>query len=158
MDRRACENPPAMRPLTRVGLMAVGLVTLAVSGCGEVEETDAAAEGMGTGPVVAHREAGDGGGMEALIEGPVALSERCLMVGEFSVIWPHGTSWDDDLGAVRLSDGRVVALGDRVSGGGGYPYLSDLGPDLAERLADCPTNAYGEVASFNAGERISLSD
>ena len=59
--------------------------------------------------------------------------------------------------AVLLSDGQVVAFGDRVSGGGGYPYLSDLGTELAEPLALCPTNKYGEVAMFNAGEQITVT-
>lgn len=79
------------------------------------------------------------------------------MVGEFPVVWPYGTTWDEDAQAVRLSDGRVVALGDRVSGGGGYPYLSDLRSEFAKPLADCPTNEYGEVAMFNAGERITVT-
>jgi hypothetical protein len=56
-----------------------------------------------------------------------------------------------------LSDGQVVALGDRVSGGGGYPYLPDLGTEFGEPLADCPTNRYGEVAMFNAGEQITVT-
>jgi hypothetical protein len=85
------------------------------------------------------------------------MSGGCLLVGEFPVVWPHGTTWDGDDQAVRLSDGQVVALGDRVSGGGGYPYLSDLGPAFAEPLADCPTNEYGEVAMFNAGEQITVT-
>jgi hypothetical protein len=79
------------------------------------------------------------------------------MVGEFPVVWPYGTTWDAKAQAVRLSDGQVVALGDRVSGGGGYPYLSDLGTEFAEPLADCPTNKYEEVATFNAQEQITVT-
>lgn len=73
------------------------------------------------------------------------------------LIWPYGTTWDAEAQAVRLSDGQVVALGDGVSGGGGYPYLSDLGTESAEPLADCPTNNYEEVAMFNAEEQITVT-
>lgn len=86
------------------------------------------------------------------------MSRGCLLVGEFPVVWPHGTTWDGDAQAVRLPDGQVVALGDRVSGGGGYPYLSDLEPEFAEPLADCPTNDYGEVAMFNAGGQVTVTN
>ena len=57
----------------------------------------------------------------------------------------------------RLRLAKLIVLGDRVSGGGGYPYLSDLGTELAERLAGCPANKYGEVAMFNAGEQITVT-
>lgn len=142
--------------VTHLRLAAVSLLFLALTGCGD-DSTDSASGSNGTGPVVAHPAAGDGSGHAALIEGPLTMSGGCLLVGEFPVVWPYGTTWDEDAQAVRLSDGRVVALGDRVSGGGGYPYLSDLRSEFAKPLADCPTNEYGEVAMFNAGERITVT-
>jgi hypothetical protein len=141
------------------GLAAASLLVLAlVAACAADDGSgDVDSGSNGSGPVVAHPDRGDASGTDALIEGPLALSGGCLLVGDFPVIWPYGTTWDAQAQAVRLSDGQVVALGDRVSGGGGYPYLSDLGTELAEPLADCPTNKYGEVAMFNAGEQITVS-
>lgn len=107
------------------------------------------------GPVVAH-SAGSSDGASAMIEGPLTMSKGCLLVGDYPVVWPHGTTWDADQDAVILPDGQVAAVGDRVSGGGGYPYLSDLAPELADPLADCPTNEYGEIAAFNASEQITV--
>ena len=139
-------------------LAAASLLVLAlVAACANDGSGDVDSGSNGSGPVVAHPDRGDGSGTDALIEGAVTLSGGCLLVGEFPVIWPYGTTWDAQAQAVRLSDGQVVALGDRVSGGGGYPYLSDLGTEFAEPLADCPTNKYGEVAMFNAGEQITVS-
>lgn len=112
----------------------------------------------GDDPVVAHPAAGSGLGLQALIVGSLTMSNGCLMVGEFPVVWPHGTTWEPKNQAVHLADGQVVALGDRVRGGGGYLYLSDLGADFAESLADCPTNQYGEIAVFNAGEQITVTN
>ena len=142
-------------PVRQRRLAAASLLVLAfVAACAE---GDVDSGSNGSGPVVAHPDRGDGSGTDALIEGPLTLSGGCLLVGEFPVVWPYGTTWDSQAQAVRLSDGQVVALGDRVSGGGGYPYLSDLGTELAEPLALCPTNKYGEVAVFNAGEQITVT-
>lgn len=139
-------------------LAAASLLVLAlVAACADDGSGDVDSGSNGSGPVVAHPDRGDGSGTDALIEGPLTLSGGCLLVGEFPVVWPYGTTWDAQAQAVRLSDGQVVALGDRVSGGGGYPNLSDLGTEFAEPLADCPTNKYGEVAMFNAGEQITVT-
>ena len=136
---------------------ATFLVLALVAACADDGSGDVDSGSNGSGPVVAHPDGGDGSGTDALIEGPLTLSGGCLLVGEFPVVWPYGTTWDAQAQAVRLSDGQLVALGDRVSGGGGYPYLSDLGAEFAEPLADCPTNKYGEVAMFNAGEQITVT-
>lgn len=85
------------------------------------------------------------------------MSGGCLLVGEYPVVWPYGTTWDAEAEAVRLSDGQVVALGNRVSGGGGYPHLPDLEAEFAEPLTDCPTNQFKEVAMFNAGDQITVT-
>lgn len=139
-------------------LAAASLLVLAlVAACADDGSGDVDSGSNGSGPVVAHPDRGDGSGTDALIEGPLTLSGGCLLVGDFPVVWPYGTTWDAQAQAVRLSDGQVVALGDRVSGGGGYPYLSDLGTEFAEPLAACPANKYGEVAMFNAGEQITVT-
>jgi hypothetical protein len=149
-----------IRPIAvkHLGLAAANVLLLAlVVACGDDDSADVDSNSNGNGPVVAHPARGDGSGMTALIEGPLAMSKDCLLVGEFPVVWPYGTTWDAEGQTVQLSDGQVVALGDRVSGGGGYPYLSDLGTEFAEPLADCPTNKYEEVAMFNAEEQITVA-
>lgn len=145
-------------PVRHLRLATANLLVLAlVAACGDDGSGDVDPSSIGNGPVVAHPTEGDGSGAAALIEGPLAMSSGCLLVGEFPVVWPYGTTWDAKAQAVRLSDGQVVALGDRVSGGGGYLHLSDLGTELAGPLADCPTNQFEEVAMFNAGEQITVT-
>ena len=85
------------------------------------------------------------------------MSGGCLLVGEWPVVWPHGTTWDAQGRTVHLADGEVVRLVDEVSGGGGYLHLPDLPPDLADPLADCPTDEHDEVAVFNAGEPVTVT-
>jgi hypothetical protein len=85
------------------------------------------------------------------------MSSGCLVLGEYPVVWSYGTTWDAEAQAVRLFHGQVVALGDRVSGGGGFLHLSDLGTEFAEPLAACPMNKYEEVAMFNAGEQVTVT-
>ena len=133
------------------------LVLALVAACGDDGSGDVDSSSNGNGPVVAHPTKGDGSGAAALIEGPLTMSSGCLLVGEFPVVWPYATTWDAKAQEVRLPDGQVVALGDRVSGGGGYLHLSDLGTEFAGPLADCPTNKYEEVAMFNAGEQITVT-
>lgn len=132
-------------------LLALGLVACGEGGGSGVTTSTP----TGNGPVVAHPE-GSSDGMQALIQGTLSLSGGCLLVGEFPVIWPHGTTWDAENQTVELPDGHEVALGDQVRGGGGYPYLSDLRASFARPLADCPTNEYGEIAAFNADEEVTV--
>ncbi len=140
----------------RNGRRAVGLLLLALlAACDDDDSVVGGPSASESGPVVAHTTGGTDGAA-ALIEGSLLMSKGCLMVGEFPVIWPHGTYWDSESRAVHLPDGQVVALGDRVSGGGGYPYLSDLETEYAEPLADCPRNEYDEVAMFNAEGQVTV--
>ncbi len=144
------------RPTTvkHVRLTAANVLLLAlVAACG----ADVDSSSNGNSPVVAHLAKGDGSVSDALIGGALTMSGGCLLVGGVPVVWPYGTTWDAETEAVRLSEDQIVALGDRVSGGGGYPYLSDLGAEFAEPLEDCPTNEWEEVAMFNAQEQITIT-
>jgi hypothetical protein len=136
-------------------LTVANLLLLAiVAGCGDDGTAIVRPESDGNGPVVAHSSAGDGSGLQALIEGELSMDDGCLLVGDTPVVWPHGTTWDADTRTVRLPKGDAIAPGDRVRGSGGYPYRSDLGDQLADALEDCPMNEHPEVAMFNAGEQI----
>lgn len=136
---------------------AIVLLLALVAACGDDDGTGAASSSNGNGPVVAHPAEGDGSGATALIEGQLTMSSGCVLVSEFPVVWPYDTTWDAEDQAVQLADGQVVALGDCVSGGGGYFPMSSLAPEFAEPLADCPTDKWGEVAMFNAGEQITVT-
>jgi hypothetical protein len=104
------------------------------------------------GPVLAWAEDASGDQMSAQVEGTLELEGGCLLLtsggGTSAVMWPVDTTWDDDRQVVVLSDGREVALGDRISAGGGYIQLgTDAIPasETAEPLEGCaPTT--GEVA------------
>ncbi|WP_243056261.1 hypothetical protein [Nocardioides sp. SR21] len=148
------ERPKPVRKLQLAA--AILLFVTLVAACGDDESAGVDSGSNGNGPVVAHPDEGNGDAMQALIEGTLTLSKGCLLVGEYPVIWPHGTTWDAESQAVELSDGQVIAGGDRVRGGGGYPYLSDLHAHFAEPLADCPTNKWGEIAVFNADEQVTV--
>jgi hypothetical protein len=109
------------------------------------------------GPVVAH-DAGWGlagaSGMDALVGGALEHEGDCVHLSGDAVIWPDGTTWDEGQGAVRLDDGRLVRVGESVTGGGG---MAAEGRDRArwdrtqtgQVLADCvgPGKA---VVVFNA--------
>ena len=136
---------------------ANGALVALVAACGDDASADVDPSSDGNGPVVAHPTEGNGSGFEALIEGTLTMSSGCLLVGEFLVVWPYGTTWDAETEAVRLSDGQSVALGDRVSDGGGYSNLADLGAQFDESLADCRAVEHQEVAMFSGGEQITVS-
>jgi hypothetical protein len=106
------------------------------------------------GPVLASDAHWDGG-MLALIRGPIRLEDGCLRIGKGSpaVIWPTGTEWDADARAVRLPEGTIARIGDRVRGGGGT--LSDenvadvFGDELARAVRACALNDQGGAVVFN---------
>ncbi|GAA4687157.1 hypothetical protein [Nocardioides nanhaiensis] len=165
MRRRPTSVAATRRPLPSLPgrlltVLLLGLLSALLPGCGQADDPPtgprADTGAPEAGPVVAHLSPGAGDGMAALIQGPLELTGDCLLVGGYPVVWPHGTTWDAEAGRVRLPDGEAVGEGDRVSGGGGYLYLADLGPDLADPLAACPVNEYGEVAMFNPGEEITV--
>lgn len=57
--------------------------------------------------------------MAARIEGTVTLSPSgCYQVEGLPLVWPAGSVLSGQ--AVRLPDGRTVAPGDQISGGGGF--------------------------------------
>ena len=66
-------------------------------------------------------------GLDGIVEGVVETdaSTRCTWLeggdGErLTIVWPAGTTANDDLSEIRLPNGDVVRRGDWVSGGGGY--------------------------------------
>jgi hypothetical protein len=68
--------------------------------------------------------------MLAGVGGELSIDSRtsCLVLTEVGrpVVWPKGTTWRADPAAVVLRDGSVIAVGQRVAGGGGEIPASSL--------------------------------
>ena len=119
-----------------------------------------ASDGNIDGPVVRASFPHDHAGDDAEVGGVLVLWNGCVVfergagteATHLPVIWPAGTSWDPATEEVVLDDGVRVPIGGTVSGGGGYPYASELDhlDDAGQRLAQsCADNEWGEVARFN---------
>lgn len=96
-------------------------------------------------------------GMDAEVLGVLELDQGCLYLVQdderYPVLWPFGTSWNSADESVVLADGDSVAVGDRVTGSGGY-----LGARVVSQFADsdagdiafaCADNRSGDAAIFN---------
>lgn len=57
---------------------------------------------------------------QAGVQGGLTYDDGCLLLAGLPVIWPYGTTWDEDGERVVLADGRTVDIGDGLDGGGGY--------------------------------------
>ncbi|MCB0969203.1 MAG: META domain-containing protein, partial [Ilumatobacter sp.] len=71
--------------------------------------------------------------MTAEIIGTLELDGDCLYTAfegnRYPVLWPYGTTWDEDTSTVVLPDGTAFAIGGEVYGRGGYLY-----PDTIDGL------------------------
>jgi hypothetical protein len=99
--------------------VAVGLVLASLSACGGARTID----GGDATVLVAERARG---GMDALLEGTLAVVDGCLGITDGTtyadtvVVWPHGTEvTSDDPTTIDLPGTGEVAIGDEVSVGGG---------------------------------------
>lgn len=123
-------------------------------------DTSSPATGSIGGPVLTSpaRPLSETDGMGADVMGMLRFddSTNCLLmkleVVRFPLIWPAGTSWQEDPPAVVLKDGETIVPGTLVYGGGGYLHRGHVEQvagavvaDAAERCAG-PT---GEIAFFN---------
>jgi hypothetical protein len=101
------------------------------------------------------------GGEDALIEGRLVLRDGCVVLEPeglglaYPVIWPSGTSIVQvEPLTLELPSGDELAIGQVVSGGGGY---HDAASDRVE--VDVPAECVpetGEVAVFNPDEDPSV--
>lgn len=95
--------------------------------------------------------------MAAEIIGRLELDGDCLYVASagnrYPVLWPYGTTWNDDSSSVVLPGGTTIALGDEVDGGGGYLHVGSLALDAAvlERAEQCAEEPYFEIAVLQYG-------
>lgn len=83
----------------------------------------------------------------ALRDGCVLLEQEEFAIA-YPVIWPSGTSIvSDDPLTLELASGEELAVGQAVSGGGGYPYASSDQVEV-DIPAECLPET-DEVAVFN---------
>lgn len=79
----------------------------------------------------------------------------------YPLVWPAGTSWQEDPPAVVLDNGELVEPGMTVYGGGGYLQAEQIeemtGPAVAAAADRCagPT---GEIAFFNIDSEVEVVD
>ena len=99
--------------------VALVLVVASLSACGGAQAID----GGDATVLVAERTRG---GMDALLEGTLAVVDGCLGITDGTtyadtvVVWPHGTEvTSDDPTTIDLPGVGEVAVGDEVSVGGG---------------------------------------
>jgi hypothetical protein len=100
---------------------------------------------------------GAGVSMAALGGGVLTIDEGCIRLGDSPVVWPDGTSWDEDVETVRLPGDRLARVGDRVVGGGGYLTFQpgDEESRVGRLLGDCVSPG-DEVLVFNGTEDLTL--
>lgn len=78
--------------------------------------------------------------MAASVEGMVTLSPNgCYQLEGQPLVWPAGSVLSGQ--TVRLQDGRTVASGDRIAGGGGIIAAADvwglLDPGSQQHASQC---------------------
>jgi len=124
--------------------IALTLVPLAIVACSDSRDT-AGDDGGKAGMVIAGPEA-VGGIMLAKIQGMIDTSRGCVTLAELEggIVFPFGTTWDDDSQVVVLADGRELADGDFVSGGGGYVQLATA--SLRSAAVECGWSATADTA------------
>jgi hypothetical protein len=99
---------------------------------------------------------GGSSGMDAAGGGVLAIEGECVQLGDSPVVWPDGTSWDEDERAVRLPGDRPARAGDQVEGGGGYLELDGTEEsELGWLFGDCLSPG-DEVLFFNDTEHLEL--
>lgn len=110
---------------------------------------------------------GSGDGMDAVVSGVLKLDADGLYVARngagrgYPVLWPSGTTWNDDAQAVVTPAGEILPVGDEVVGGGGYLNLGYIervaGTEAAELARECLDNTTGEIAVFNNSDSVGPS-
>ncbi len=91
--------------------------------------TTAHAVDAGPSPVITAFATGENN--DSLIEGPLLNRHGCIYIevdalGIGVAIFNHGTGWDPATESIAVSDGTFVAMGDRISVGGGSAPIAEL--------------------------------
>ena len=149
-------RPSAMK--CHLAALAAGLILVA---CGSEDSVDTATESSSAVadqlPILVHTGPLVSGGDAAEILGTLVLEDDCLFIDDsgfrFTIVWPIGTTWDDESQTLALNDGQTVAIGQSISGGGGYSNVEVLetliAPEATALAAACVDNEFSEVAILN---------
>lgn len=108
---------------------AIGWVALLVAlpGCGG-ETSSGSGEDLSylsrSGPLFL-RPADGGDAPQAEVSGEVAIEGECVALlmernQRAMIVWPAGTTWDDERSEVRVDDDLIFGDGDRLGGSGAY--------------------------------------
>lgn len=79
---------------------------------------------------------------------------ECVRLDDFLVVWPHGTEWDADAGALVFADDAGVSLTEGAffkGAGGSVPmriWRNELDPAAVTALEECLTDADDADAVF----------
>ena len=156
LGHRAVRTTPA-RPRVPPAVLLAALVAAGTSSCSLLS--------LGADPGASTQTLADGSSFlvsaptnsyhEAIVSGRLALiGDDCVGLespggGETSALaLPHGTQPSDDGRAIVLPDGLRIALGDSISGGGGYLTLSGA-PDAFDAWPEAPPSC--AEATYLAG-------
>lgn len=127
-DEQTCDTAPVNRGWRSVvGVVVATTVGASLSACGGARVIEAGDVTV----LVAERA---GGGMDALLDGTLAIVGGCLGITDPEtehatgadrpgtvVVWPHGTDLtSDDPATIALPGTGDLAVGDEVSVGGGF--------------------------------------
>ena len=145
--RRRPARTPRPRQQAQTAVLLAALVTVGASGCsllpfgadaGASTQTLADGSGFLVGAPTSYLP-------QAIVSGRLALiGDNCVGLempasGENAALaFPHGTHLSDDGGGIVLPDGLQVALGDSITGGGGYTTPSEA-PDVFNGWPDAPS-------------------
>ena len=134
-----------LRSVPKVAMVAVAVLLLA--GCGGIDTQSVGEDELA---FFVHGPQIPSGGNAAEIVGTLTTGDGCVLLdqdsGRFPVVWPSGTTVEStDPLVIELPSGERLREGERVRGGGGYPYADTLDIDVP----DACRNEWGEVAVFN---------
>lgn len=77
----------------------------------------------------------------AEVPGRLSVVDDCIALDGLPVLWPSGTTWDQDTQEVVMSDGDRFTLDSRIIGGGGVVSKSVAGnyggTDVQEAVDEC---------------------
>jgi hypothetical protein len=91
---------------------------------------------------------------QANVEGEMSVSGAgCLLVGDFPVVWPSGTDWDEQAETLTFeNDAASVPMGGYFEGAGGSIPLriwrEELEPEMTKALVECLADSGASAAMF----------
>jgi hypothetical protein len=141
------------------GSVLIGMLAIAVAACSSTGPVD--------GPVLTSPAElfGPSGGMAAEVTGVLIYDEstNCLLIEleevQYPLVWPAGTTWQEDPPAVVLDNGEIVEPGMKVYGGGGYlqrEHVEELAGPAVAAAADRCTGPSSEIAFFNIESEVEV--